>query len=170
MGEDESADEEENKPRLPQLTPLGIGLSIIFFVTLLAFNVQFASNSIESLLETTGFTPEFLGVIILPFLNIDPTIFVLARRDKMDLSLALTIGKCIQTALAVVPLTIIIAWGMGVEEMTLLFSGFEVAATFAAVLVVCHIIDGGTSDWLQGALLIQGFLVIAVASFFVPPT
>lgn len=166
---DEPTEEEEEQEEevMPELMFWVVVVVLAVFITLLAFNVQFASDSIDSVLQDAGLSATFLGIVIVPLLNNDPTVIVVAVKDRMDLSIGLTVGKCIQTALCVTPLTVLIAWSMGMDEMTLLFGGFEVSAVFAAVLIVSHVVDKGRSDWLQGAFLIQAFIMLAVASYFV---
>lgn len=51
-----------------------------------------------------------------------------------------------QTALMVMPLSVIIGWGMGID-MSLDFNGFEVASLFAAILIVNYIVQDGKSNW-----------------------
>lgn len=84
----------------------------------------------------------------------------------MDLALALTSGRSLQTALLVIPLIVILGWIID-RPLTLRFQGFEVAATFGSTIIVNNLIDDGSSNWLQGALLVGTFLIVAVASFFV---
>jgi len=131
-------------PQLSLWTAIG---SLIIATVLIAFNTQFATNSINGLLDGAGLSPTFVGLVILPLLSNDPTTLKVAHQDKMDLALALTIGKCIQTALMVIPLVIVVAWGMGVDEMTLSFKGFEIVSLFASVLIVNYIVQDGTSNW-----------------------
>lgn len=143
-------EEEEEQPQLTIWTAMG---TIVISTVLIAFNTQFATESINGLLDQAGLTPTFVGLIILPLLSNDPTTLVDAYKDKMDLSLELTIGKCMQTALMVVPLVVIIGWGMGVEGMTLQFNGFEVASLFASILIVNHIVQDGQSTWYAFSFL-----------------
>lgn len=142
--------EEKAQPQLTALTAMG---TIIISTVLIAFNTQFATESINGLLDQAGLTPTFVGLVILPLLSTDPTTLIDAYRDNMDLSLELTMGKCMQTALMVVPLVVIIGWGMGVEDMTLQFNGFEVASLFASILIVNHIVQDGQSTWYAESFL-----------------
>lgn len=143
----DAEDEIDEDPEIPQLsTWTAIGVIIIFTV-LLAFNTQFATNSINGLLNQAGLSTTFVGLVILPLLNNDPTTLKTAYIDKMDLSIALTIGKCMQTALLVIPLVILIAWPMGVGEMTLSFESFEIVSLFASILIVSFITQNGESTW-----------------------
>ena len=142
--EEHMVEEEEEQPQLTIWIAMG---TIVISTVLIAFNTQFATESINGLLDQAGLTPTFVGLVILPLLGNDPTTLIVAYKDKMDLSLELTMGKCMQTALMVVPLVVIIGWGMGVEDMTLQFNGFEVASLFASILIVNHIVQDGQSTW-----------------------
>ena len=137
-------DDEEETPRLWLWTSVG---AIVVSTVLIAFNTEFTTNSISGLLDQAGLSTTFVGLTIIPLLNNDPTTLKTADKDKMDLTLALTTGKCIQTALMVIPLVIIIAWPMGVDEMTLSFNSFEIVSLFASILIVNYIVQDGTSNW-----------------------
>ena len=143
-GKFEDDDDEEEFPQLSLWTSIG---ATIVLTVLIAFNTQFATDTINGLLNQAGLSTTFVGLVILPLLNNDPTTLKTAQKDKMDLSIALTIEKCMQTALMVIPLVIIIAWPMGVDEMTLSFNSFEVVSLFASILIVNYIIQDGTSNW-----------------------
>ncbi len=132
------------KPQLSVWTAVG---TITISTVLIAFNTQFATESINGLLNQAGLTPTFVGLIILPLLSNDPTTLIVAYKDEMDLSLALTIEKCVQIALMVIPSVVVIGWGMGVETMTLQFNGFEVASLFASILIVNYIVQEGRCMW-----------------------
>ncbi|KAL1592246.1 hypothetical protein SLS60_011323 [Paraconiothyrium brasiliense] len=103
----------------------------------------------------------FLGLIILPLLEADPMAIEVAKQDAMDLSVTLTLGRSMQTAFLIVPLTVLLAWCMGIDGMTLEFQGFSIAALCASVIIVTY------SNWLTGALLIKVFIIIALAAVYI---
>lgn len=131
----------------PQLTVWFALLTLLISTVLIAFNTQFATDSIQGLLQDAGLSETFVGLVILPILSNDFSTIVVAAKDKMDVVLALTLEKCIQTSLLIVPLVVLLAWCMGIDQMTLEFDGFSIAALFAAVIIVTYVIQGGTSDW-----------------------
>ena len=98
----------EDKKKEPQLTVWTAIGTIVISTVFIAFNTQFATESINGLLNQAGLTPTFIGLVILPLLSNDLTTLINAYQDEMDFSLALTIGKCMQTAMMVVPLVVII--------------------------------------------------------------
>jgi len=50
--------------------------------------------------------------------------------------------------------------------MTLQFGSFETLVTFLAVLVANFIIQDGESNWLEGAMLLITYGIIALAFLF----
>lgn len=111
--------------------------------TLIGFNTLFATDSLDGLMSTTSLTRSFVGIVLLPLMTNDLTPIEAAYNDKMDICLQITVGKCVQTALFVTPVIVIIGWGMGIDEMTLSFDGFEVAALLASVLYINFMIANG---------------------------
>ena len=80
------------------------------FTVLIGFNLEFATSSIQSMVRQAGsLTQTFVSFVVLPLLSNDPTSIVNAVKDKMDLCVALTLERCMQTVLMVVPIIIIIA-------------------------------------------------------------
>ena len=144
MYQDDEDEDEAEEPQLSFLTAVG---TLIMFTTLLTFNTLFATDSINGLLEHVGISKSFLGLVILPLLSNDPTTLIVAVKDKMDLTLALTLWKCVQIALLVIPFIVILGWIMDVDAMTLNFGSFEIVVLFASILVVNYIVQDGKSDW-----------------------
>ncbi|KAK5110599.1 hypothetical protein LTR85_000976 [Meristemomyces frigidus] len=157
-------DVEEPSPQLSRTTAV---IAAILFTTLLAFNTEYATNSIQGVMVQHGLTDTFMGIVILPILGSDPTVIKLASLDNMDLALAMTLERAIQTALMIVPLIVLIAWGLHIDDMTLDFDGFSVAVLFASIIIVTYVVQEGKSNWLMGALLVKVFIIIGLASFFV---
>ncbi|KAF2123242.1 hypothetical protein BDV96DRAFT_639781 [Lophiotrema nucula] len=141
-------------------------LTLTFSVVFVAFNTQFATDNLQGLLEHTGISQNFVGLVIIPILSNDPMSIKTAMLDHMDESIALTLERCMQTALMVVPCVVIIAWCMGIDQMSLEFDGFTTAALFASIIIVTYVVQEGKSNWLTGALLIKIYVIIALAAFY----
>lgn len=87
----------------------------------------------------------------------------------MDLSIGVAVGSSLQIALLVLPLSVIIGWGVGEVPnsgagcnegvMTLDFDGFVIAVLFVAVLLVNYLIQDGQSHWLEGVMLMTTYVV-----------
>lgn len=133
----------EAEPKLSLYVAIGATVVSLVF---LWFNTDFATNSIQGMLQHAGVSQTFVGVAILPLLSNDWNMPLLARQNRMQMLLELTIEKSMQTALAIIPITILIGWGIGVN-MTLEFNGFVIAATFAAMVMVSYVVQEGKSNW-----------------------
>ncbi|TGO47755.1 hypothetical protein BOTNAR_0507g00020 [Botryotinia narcissicola] len=140
-------------------------ITLIIGTVVLAFNTTFAVDSIDGLTADHA-SPSFVGLILLPFLNNDLMPITCARMDKLDLSIMASAGKSLQTSLLITPLIVIIAWIWGIDDMGLLFDGFQVASLFMAVLLFNFLIAGGKSNYLQRELLLSIYVMIAIAAWY----
>ena len=141
-------------------------------VTLLVVSTIFVSWMAEILVGSISYAAEeyhlptlFIGVILVPLFGNAAEHFTavsVAGKNKMDLSVGIAIGSSIQIALFVAPLMVLIGWALNVP-MTLQFGSFETLVTFMTVLVVNFIIQDGESNWLEGAMLLITYSIIALA-------
>jgi Ca2+:H+ antiporter len=76
---------------------------------LTALCVDYAVSSITALSTNADLSPIFIGLVLLPIPNRDLAPISQAMRCKLDTAMNYTIGKCIQTALFITPLTVLIA-------------------------------------------------------------
>ena len=141
-------------------------------VILLVTSTVFVSWMAEILVGSISHAAEeyhlptlFIGVILVPLFGNAAEHFTavsVAGKNKMDLSVGIAIGSSIQIALFVAPLMVLIGWVLNVP-MTLQFGSFETLVTFMTVLVVNFIIQDGESNWLEGAMLLITYGIIALA-------
>jgi Ca2+:H+ antiporter len=125
-------------------------------------------HTIEAAASQFGLPPLFIGMILLPMFGNAAehfTAVTVAGKNKMDLSVGIAIGSSIQIALLVAPAMILVAWGFGLP-LTLEFGIFETAATFMAILVANFIVQDGKSNWLEGAMLVATYAIIAIAFLY----
>ena len=133
----------------------------------LAQALNFA-DAIEHAGVEYGLPTLFIGIILIPIFGNAAehfTAITVARKNKMDLSVGIAVGSSIQIALFVAPAMVLLGWGLGVP-LTLEFGIFETVATFLAVLVTNFIIQDGESNWLEGAMLLVTYAILALAFFF----
>jgi Ca2+:H+ antiporter len=137
--------------RIDSVKPrLHMAVASLLFTTstvLLYFNTDFAVQSIDALTEEARLSKTFVGLILFPLSNCDYIPIVLAKKDLMGDAVSITVGKSIQTALLVTPLIVIIAWGVGIDEVTLVFDGFEVVSLFSTVLLLNFLIVDAKVHW-----------------------
>ncbi|KAK6593557.1 Vacuolar calcium ion transporter 1 [Botrytis cinerea] len=80
------------------------------------------------LTEKANVPRDFIGMIRLPILSNDVMAIQRASKDKMDIAIQSALGKNIQTALVVAPTLVLVGWIMGLDDVNLLFDGFQVSA------------------------------------------
>ena len=80
----------------------------------------------------------------------------------MDLSIGIAIGSSTQVAVFIAPITVLFGWLLNVN-MSLQFGLFETIATFVAVLIANSICSDGRSNWLEGAMLLGTYAILAVS-------
>ncbi|KAL1980125.1 hypothetical protein VTN96DRAFT_4614 [Rasamsonia emersonii] len=159
--------ENEDKPRLPRASAI-----ILLLVTtgLVAACAEFLVDSIDYLVDSTGISQAFIGLIILPIVGNAAehvTAVTVASKNKMDLAIGVALGSSIQIALFVTPVIVLLGWCLN-TEMSLYFSLFETISLFASAFIVNYLMLDGRSNYLEGALLIAAYVIIAVAAFFYP--
>jgi Ca2+:H+ antiporter len=86
----------------------------------------------------------------------------------MDLALNVAVGSSLQIALFVAPVLVFASYLMPLGPMDLRFTPFEVLAVLIAVGVVNLVAQDGESNWLEGALLLAVYLLLAIAFFWLP--
>ncbi|MCT0253654.1 MULTISPECIES: calcium/proton exchanger [unclassified Synechocystis] len=156
---------EEEKPNLWLWT--GVLLAVTLGV---AVESELLVGSLEVATESLGLTPLFTGVILLPIIGNaaeHATAVTVAMKDKMDLSMSVVMGSSLQIAFFVAPVLVIIGWAIG-QPMDLNFNPFELVAVLVAVLIVNSISGDGSSNWLEGVLLLATYAIIALAFYFHP--
>ena len=83
-------------------------------------------------------------------------------KGRMELTLAVAVGSSIQISVGVIPILVLTGWAMG-RDLTLYFENFETICFFLSVLLVNLVISDGLSNYLEGAMLVALYLVIAVS-------
>jgi Ca2+:H+ antiporter len=134
---------------------------------LLAVLSEILVGAIEPVVETLGLTTFFVGVVILPIIgNLAEQLVAvqLAFKDRMEFSMAVSYGASLQVALFVAPVLVLLGVVTG-HEMNLVFAPLEVAAVAAAVGISALIALDGESNWLEGALLVIVYLILAAAFY-----
>ena len=134
---------------------------------ILGWMAEILVHSIAEGAESLNLSPLFIGVILLPFFGNAAehfTAVTVAKRDKMDLSFSIAVGSSTQIAVFVAPLMVLLAWLVGVD-LSFEFGLFETIAVFLAVLIANAIASDGKSNWLEGAMLLGTYAIMAAAFF-----
>lgn len=137
------------------------------FIALLS---EILVGAVEPVVTQLGISEFFLGIILIPLVgNVAEHIVAVqvAIKNRMELSLAISLGSSLQIALFVAPLLVFAGLLMG-NPLILIFNQFELIAMVAGVLIAALIALDGESNWLEGAQLLVVYIIIGLAFFFLP--
>lgn len=127
-------------------------------------------HALEPAIASFGFTHTFVGVIIIAIIGNaaeHSTAVIMALKNKMDLAFNIAFESSKQIALFVAPVLVLISYPLG-HPLTLEFSHMEVMGMAVGVGGAALIAIDGESNWLEGAMLLGLYAILAVAFFFIP--
>ncbi|KAI1148464.1 calcium/proton exchanger [Nemania diffusa] len=153
------------------MNPWSAAAVLVVTTVLVSVCADYLVESIDSLVERGGISRSFIGLILIPIVGNAAehvTAVVVAIKNKMDLAMGVAIGSSIQIALFVTPFLVVLGWIMD-RDMDLHFETFETVAFGLSVLVVIYTVQDGKSNYLEGAMLMSLYVIIAIA-FFVTPS
>lgn len=138
-----------------------------------AMSESFA-KSIEELINANHALHEkefFLGLVLIPVLagfvefygSVDA-----ARKNRMEITMAVTAGATIQMILLVVPILVIVGQATG-HPLALVFQPIEIIIFGASTFIFMLLSRDGESTWLEGVQLSTVWLLLAVVALFLPP-
>jgi Ca2+:H+ antiporter len=118
-----------------------------------------------------GMSSLFIGIVLLAVLGgaaESGAAIAMARKNQMDLAVGIAMGSCIQIALFVTPILVLMSPLVAPERLTLGFSRLEIGALFLAVLIGAQVASDGRSTWYKGVQLIAFYLILATTFYLVP--
>jgi Ca2+:H+ antiporter len=127
-------------------------------------------GSVESAQSKLGVSEVFIGVIVVAIVGNaaeHSTAILVARRNKMDLSLGIAVGSSLQIALFVAPLLVFLSYPLG-HPMDLEFTISEVVAVVISVVIVSEVSRDGETNWLEGIQLLATYLILVILFYFLP--
>ena len=144
-------------------------LALTVSLTLVTVLAYFLVEKIEDVVEA-GVPDQFLGLILIPLVEKAAehlTAIDEADDGAMNLALYHCIGPSIQTALFNGPLVVIVGWFIG-KPMDLNFEIFMITLLVLSILVVGNFLRDKESNYLEGALLVIIYVIVAIAAWYYP--
>ena len=112
----------------------------------------------------------FMGLILVPLVEKAAehlTAVDEAWDNQMNFALSHVLGATIQTALFNAPLVVMVGWGKHLP-MDLNFDLFNIVVLILGILVVGNFLRDQKSNYLEGALCVYIYIIIAVAAYYYP--
>ncbi|KAJ6820451.1 vacuolar cation/proton exchanger 1a [Iris pallida] len=171
----EAQEDEDQDDAVPEDEPV-LGFASAFawllgMTIVIAVLSEYVVGTIEAASESWGMSVSFISIIVLPIVgnaaeHAGAVIF--AFKNKLDITLGVSLGSATQISMFVIPLSVTVAWIMGVQ-MDLDFNLLETCSLLIAVVVTAFTLQDGTSHYLKGLVLLLCYAVMG-ACFFVLKT
>jgi Ca2+:H+ antiporter len=127
-------------------------------------------GSVEVTAHQWGLTDLFIGVIVVATVGNaaeHSSAVLMALKNKMEVSMAITTGSSLQIALFVAPVLVFLGT-LWKQPMDLLFTSFEILSIALAVGLNHLVAQDGESNWFEGVLLLALYVMLGFAFFFLP--
>src|SRR5262249_18399296 len=120
---------------------------------------------VEPVVKQLNLSEFFIGIIIVPIIgNVAEHVVAVqvSLKNRMDLSLGISLGSSLQIALFVAPVLVFISL-LFPQKLLLTFNPYELIALGTASVVAALVSQDGESNWLEGAILLAVYLILALA-------
>lgn len=176
QGQDKKTEEE--LPEVEALkaeaqNPPKIWLAIVLLIIATigtALNSELLVGAIEPITKQFGWSQVFIGLVIIPIVSNateHSSALIIALKDRVDLSMAITAGSSIQVATFVAPV-LVLASLFYPNRLNLVFQPVELAILGLATILFPLISLDGESTWLEGVQLLAVYLMACVVFFLIP--
>ena len=145
--------------------------SLLLASVLAAWMSEKLVGAAEATGEALGMSQVFIGIVFVAIVGgaaESGSAIAIARKNKMDLSVGIALGSCIQIALFVAPLLVLASYLIAPHPLTLSFGRAEIGSLFMAVLIGAMVCGDGQSNWFKGVQLITVYSIIALMFFLIP--
>lgn len=167
--QDELVQAHDHQPSWSKQLAIGVLVGATLAIVVLS---EILVGAVEPVVEELGISEFFLGIILIPLVgNVAEHVVAVqvALKNKMELSLSISLGSSLQIALFVTPILVFASLLIDSSNpLQLTFDQFEIAAMFGASLIAALIALDGESNWLEGVQLLGVYIIIALAFFFLP--
>ncbi|OAP08093.1 RCI4 [Arabidopsis thaliana] len=139
-----------------------VGMTLV-----IALLSEYVVATIEEASDKWNLSVSFISIILLPIVgnaaeHAGAVIF--AFKNKLDISLGVALGSATQIGLFVVPLTIIVAWILGIN-MDLNFGPLETGCLAVSIIITAFTLQDGSSHYMKGLVLLLCYFIIAICFF-----
>ncbi|KAH8917281.1 calcium/proton exchanger [Atractiella rhizophila] len=162
---DEDGEEIEEEEEEAKMNPVMSIVSLVVVTVLTSFCADYLVDSIDEFANSHGIPKAFIGIILIPIVGNAAehlTSVWMAMKDKMEITIGVSVGSSIQIAVGVIPFLVLVGWVIG-KDLTLYFENFETICLFISVILVNLLVQDGKSNYMEGVMLISLYVIIALA-------
>ena len=145
--------------------------SLVGASVLAAWMSEVLVGAAEGTGEALGMSQTFIGIVFLAIVGgaaESGSAIVMARKNKVDLTLGIALGSSIQIALFVAPMLVLASYFIAPQPLELSFGRAEVGSLFLGTLLATIVCGDGESNWYKGVQLVTLYLIIALMFYFIP--
>jgi Ca2+:H+ antiporter len=121
--------------------------------------------------KALGMSQLFIGIVFVAIVGgaaESGSAIAMARKNKMDLSVGIAAGSCIQIALFVAPILVLASYFIAPQPLELAFGRAEMGSLFIAVMIGALVSGDGEANWYKGVQLITVYAIIAMMFYLMP--
>lgn len=145
--------------------------SLVLASVLAAWMSEKLVGAAEATGHALGMSQVFIGIVFVAIVGgaaESGSAIAMARKNKMDLSLGIGLGSCIQIALFVAPLLVLLSYFIAPQPLSLSFGRAEIGSLFMAVIIGAMVSADGQANWFKGIQLITVYAIIALMFYLMP--
>lgn len=164
------ATRQTHRPRAERRAWVSAGLRLLLAVVLIAALSELLVNELRLAQSVFHGTDLFWGGVVFALIGnaAEHGIAVIAaRKNHMDLAMAIGVGSSLQIALLLAPAMVFVSLLLG-HPMSLVFSGIEVLAVVLSAMMVGMVASDGETTWLEGAQLIAVYAILVAGFYYIP--
>ncbi len=147
--------------------------SLILASVLAAWMSEILVGAAEGTGKALGMSQTFIGIVFLAVVGgaaESGSAIAMARKNKMDLSIGIALGSCIQIALFVAPVLVLASYVIAPRPLELSFGRAELGSMFLAILIGAMVSGDGQANWYKGVQLTTVYVILAFLFYFMPET
>jgi len=148
----------------PPRWPVWVSITMLTVVSLAAALVSdWFVHALQPAMDQLGISQAFAGLVVVAIAGnaIENVVGIqLAARNQADFAVSIIVNSPLQIALVLAPALVLLSL-FTTASLTLVFAPMLVLAMVITVLVVSLVVLDGESNWLEGAMLIALYVMIA---------
>jgi Ca2+:H+ antiporter len=146
-------------------------ITLIAASAMAAWMSEILVGAAEETGKALGMSQVFIGIVFVAIVGgaaESGSAVAMARKNKMDLSVGIALGSCVQIALFVAPILVLASYFIAPQPLELAFGRAEIGSLLMAVLIAALVCGDGQSNWFKGVQLITVYAIVALMFYLMP--